>query len=53
VAVFLGIPATEWDRIRSEIDALAVEDRSRGGQPLAPGATVPSVPVLSAAGIRY
>lgn len=53
VAIFLSIPPTEWDRIRSEIEALAVEDRSRGGQPLVPGATAPSVPVLSAAGIRY
>ncbi len=50
VAVFLGLPPTEWNRIREEIEVMAQADKAREQHQPTP---VPSVPVLSAAGIRY
>ena len=48
VEVFLSIPPTVWTRIREEIESLARADQGSDG-----GSPTPSVPVLSAAGIRY
>jgi putative nucleotidyltransferase with HDIG domain len=50
VRAFLSIPPTEWTRIRAEIEALAAAERDPvRDRPVHP----PTVPVLSAAGIRY
>ena len=50
VKTFLSIPASEWTRIRREIEVQAAATRD----PVqAPTVHAPTVPVLSAAGIRY